>query len=102
LGRRNSLSHPQQRAEIVAPISDVDDLFESLQTSVRGQPLLKLVPLAHVDETSDLAGVLVWRVFGDETTYEEGVRGGGVPVGGVGDDVGEEVGEAVVLWQRPG
>jgi hypothetical protein len=49
-----------------------------------------------------LAGVLVWRVFGDETTYEEGVRGGGVPVGGVGDDVGEEVGEAVVLWQRPG
>lgn len=94
---RYSLSHPQQRAEIVAPIADIDDLFESLQPSIRSQPFLELVPLAHVDETSDLAAMLVRRVFGDQTAYEEGVGGGGVPVSGVGDDVGEKVGKAVVL-----
>jgi hypothetical protein len=44
-----------------------------------------------------LAGMLLRRVFGDQTAYEEGVRGGGVPVGGVGDDVGEEVGQTVML-----
>jgi hypothetical protein len=57
--RKDLLSHPQQRAEIVAPIADIDDLFESLQPSVRSQPLVELIPLAHVDETSDLAGMLV-------------------------------------------
>lgn len=91
------LSHPQQRAEIVTPIPDIDDLFISLHPAPRGQPVLQLVPLAHVDETSYFAGMLIRRVFRDESANEEGVGRGGVPVGGVGDNGGEEVGQAVLL-----
>ena len=93
----DSLSHPQEGAEIVTAIPDVNDLVERLHPTPRAQPTFQLVPLAHVDETSDLTIVLIGRVFGDESTDEEGIPGLGVPMRGVGDDRREEVGQAVVL-----
>ena len=73
-GKMNSRSHPQQRAEVIASVADVDNLFEIVHLfPVLLQPILQFIALAHVDQASNLTRVLIRRVGGDSSTNHETV-----------------------------
>lgn len=88
-----SLPHPEQWAEVIASVADVDHLVECLLASMRCKPSVQLVTLAHVGQASDLAAVLLC-VGGEAAANVEPVA---VPLCRVRDDLVEKGGEAVFL-----
>jgi len=91
-----ALAHTDKGAEVVASVSDVHHLVPALPSTVGGQPRVELVALAHVGQAADVTSVR--RLVGRQTAADvQAVRVLGRPVSGVGDDLGEEVGEAVFL-----
>lgn len=75
-GDINSLPHPQQRTKIIPPIPHIHHPLKLLNppapTRILPQPPLQLIPLTHVHQTSDCAGVLLRRVGRDAAADEEG------------------------------
>lgn len=94
-------SHPQQRAEIVASVADIDNLFEIVHLfPVLLQPVLQFVALAHVDQASNLTRVLIRRVGGDPSANQETVSVLLGPMRRVGDDSMEKRSQIMFLRRR--
>lgn len=47
------LSHPQERAEIIPTITDIDNLLEGVFTAVGSEVPVEFIAFAHVGETAD-------------------------------------------------
>ena len=91
-----TFSHPQQRTIIIFPIPNIHYPTETIFASMRGEVRVEFVTFAHVIEAAD--GTIVRRSRGwDSSTDMQPVGLCGIPVCGIGNDLGEEVGKAVFL-----